>query len=160
MAKNLDQILTSYGAVGVVVEHPDNPRSGDPCRVGSLVGVALVDEQFGYDPGGSREMAGFHINKPYDPINAKRYMNGETPVSFQQNIWMMEVFNSDGSTTITPGSRIYYYDTGYDNIQGKTRHVIADPGGASAVVGVLMRESIEPYTVKRVPVMLTPGATV
>ena len=159
MAKNLDQILTSYGAVGVKVEHPDNPRSGDPCRVGSLVGVALVDEQFGYDPGGSREMTGFHINKPYDPINANRYMNGETPVSFQQNIWFMHVFNSDGSITVTPGTRLYYYDSGYyaDN---RDWHIIADPGGASAVVGILMRESIGPYTGKRVPVMLTPGATI
>ena len=154
MAKNLDQILTSYTAVGVAVDHPLIPRSGDPCRYGSLVGVALVDEQFGYDPGGSREMHGFHLNKPYDPINAKRYENGETPVSFQQNIWWMYVYNH-WSDPAPPGTKVYYAD---GNTQGGT-YITTDPSSADAFVGITMREAMPVGQTTRVPVMLTPGAT-
>ena len=157
MAKNLDQILTSYTAVGVTVDHPISgsdspPRSGDPCRYGTLVGVALVDEQFGYDPGGARELHGFHLNKPFDPINSKRYENGETPVSFQQNIWWMNVYNNDTSPA-TPGTRVYYNDSAAGT------HIWTDGTGADAVAGIIMREEVPPQQTKRVPVMLTPGAT-
>jgi predicted RecA/RadA family phage recombinase len=42
MAKN---ILQEHGdQLGVVVTQPASPKSGDPCRVGQLPGVAEIDE--------------------------------------------------------------------------------------------------------------------
>lgn len=153
MAKNLDQILTSYTAIGVVVDHPDEPKSGDPCRWGKMVGVALVDEQFGYQAGGPRELSGFLVNTPYDPINARNYDNGETPVSFQQNVWRLLV-HANGANA-GPGDKVYYHDTA-KTVGSVSTNLSTDSSGYNGFAGVIARESVTSDTIGRVPLMLLP----
>ena len=160
MAVNLHRVLTSYVASPITVDHPAAPKSGDPCRVGKMVGIALVNEQFGYSSGGYRELVGFHVNKPVDPINIGDYADGETPVTLQQNEWMMSVKNVDGANNAPKYTPVYYYDAdvaGVD-VSADGHIIIGVEIAANALVGMIM-EAIPANTTKKVPVMLTPTAS-
>ena len=90
----LHRVLTSYVATKVTVDHPASPKVETPCRWGTMVGFALVDEQFGYGSGGARELTGYHVNLPADPVSGGYYSDGDTPISFQQNEWVAPVYNA------------------------------------------------------------------
>ena len=138
MANNLHRVLTSYVAIPAIVDDPAAPKSGDACRVGRNVGVALVNEQFGYASGGYRELEGFQVNKPYDPINLNDYSDGQTPVSLQHNQWKLPVFNSGNAGAGAVGAIVYYYDT-LDGPAGDVNYhlVVGATTAADAVAGVL-----------------------
>ena len=139
MANNLHRVLTSYVAQPADVNHPPTPKSGDACRVGRNVGVALVNEQFGYGTSGYRELDGFQVNKPYDPINLSDYEDGQTPVVLQQNQWKLPVRNVGGSAAVN-GAIVYYWDTPVEAEANNTYNLtvgldLAAP--ADAIAGVL-----------------------
>ena len=137
MANNLHRVLTSYVAIPAHVEHPLAPKSGDACRVGRNVGVALVNEQFGYASGGYRELEGFQVNKPYNPISLNDYSDGQTPVSLQHNQWKLPVRNV-GANALVSGEIVYYYDDAADAEVNNTVHlVVGSLVAADAVAGVI-----------------------
>lgn len=109
MANNLRRVLTGYGGSPVFADHPALPRSGDPVRLGKLVGIALTDEQFGYQAGGTRELSAFHMSEPRDPVNGNNYEDGAVAVSFQMNEWRVPIHNL-GGTAAKPGTPVYYHD--------------------------------------------------
>ena len=153
MAKNLYKVLTAYGATPVYVDHPTTPKSGDPCRWGGMVGVALIDEEFGY--GSYLNDQGLMVNYPYDPINNQDYADGKTPVSFQQNIWTLTVWNATGSA-VGPGDLVVYRDASWTGAAGYIG-VASDPTVGDATVGVIWEGTVPIQLNAEVQVMLLPG---
>jgi predicted RecA/RadA family phage recombinase len=85
MTKYLDQ--HNGNILGqVAVTHPATPSSGDPVRLGSMTGVALVDEG--------------------DGGNAAT----ETTVDIGRRVWDLVVDDNE-SSGIAVGDVIYYHDT-------------------------------------------------
>ena len=159
MANNLHRVLTSYVAEPATVDHPAAPKSGDACRVGRNVGVALVNEQFGYQSGGYRELDGFQVNKPYDPINLNDYTDGQTPVVFQQNQWKLPVRNVDAALAKN-GAIVYYYDDPTDAEAANTINLIVGvglAGAADAIAGVIRQSIIADTTVNDAIVEIFPS---
>ena len=147
MANNLHRVLTSYVAEPATVDHPDKPKSGDACRVGRNVGVALVNEQFGYASGGYRELDGFQVNKPYDPINLNDYTDGQTPVVFQQNQWKLPVRNV-GAAAVANGAIVYYWDDPADAelLNSVNMTVGLDISAAADAIAGVLRQSLAANT--------------
>lgn len=84
MANNLVQ---SSPKISVAASHPAEPVTGDPVRLGSLVGVALTDEGEGGNAAAN------------------------TSVDFTPGkIWRLNVDDNEGSG-IAPGDKLYYHDT-------------------------------------------------
>ena len=133
MANNLRRVLTGYGGSPVRPSHPTatNARSGDPVRLGKLVGIALTDEQFGYQAGGSRALTGFHISQPRDPVNGNNYEDGEVAVSFQLNEWRVPIHNLGGSEA-QPGTPVYYHDADPSSVTTTARLFCMENGGQRA----------------------------
>ena len=154
--------LTSYVASKVTVSHPDKPVVEKPCRVGGMVGFALVDEQFGYQSGGSRELTGFSLNKPGNALTGEYYDDGTTPVSFQMNEWNCEIFNN-GAGIARQYSTVYYHDTA-DGPVGDVNYNLVIGGTVAdrrAVAGMLMSGSIAAGAVDKGAILLLcsqPGA--
>ena len=151
----LYRVLTPYVATKCRVSHPENPVVEKPCRVGGMVGFTLVDEQFGYGPGGSRELQGFHLNRPGDAISGTYYTDGETPVSFQINEWVCEIFN-DGAGTAAQYSTVYYHDTAHGPV-GDVNYNLVIGGSANdrdAIAGMLMSGPIASKAVDKGAILL------
>lgn len=85
MATNLVQHDPSH--IVAACSHPAAPNSGDPVRIGSLVGVALTDEG--------------------DGGNAAT----ETTVDIGKRIYRINVDDNE-ATGIAIGDKLYYHDTG------------------------------------------------
>ena len=155
MARNLHRVLTSYVAIPCIVDHPAVPRSGDICRVGTMAGLALIDEQFGYGAGGTRELSGFVVNKPINPIGSEGdYPDGTTPIMFQMNEVLVDVYNADAAAQADIGDPVYYVDTAEGPTGDLNYHSVAGGAGNSdAVLGVL-RESIAAASVKKAAVVM------
>ena len=149
----LFRVLTSWVATKVAVSHPANPVVEEPCRWGTMVGFALVNEQFGYGAGGSRELSGFHINLPANPVAGDYYEDGETPVSFQMNEWVAKIRNH-GAAAAVPGDLVYYFD---DPDNPAYPHLAVNPpdsiGAADAFAGML-KEGIPANTTADVVLLL------
>ena len=152
----LHRVLTSYVATKVTVDHPASPKVETPCRWGTMVGFALVDEQFGYGSGGARELTGYHVNLPADPVSGGYYSDGDTPVSFQQNEWVAPVYNA--GTAAADGALVYYYDVAQGPVGDVTYHLVvgATSGTKTAFAGVL-KESMTATTAADVVILLTPN---
>ena len=137
MANNLHRNLTGYSAIPVVCDHPAVPRSGDPVRLGKLVGIALINEQYGYGPGGYRRPIGnIYMSPPADVANNRRAEDGTTPVTFQMNEWRVTIKNADTSAVAPAGTEVWYVDAGED---GTT--LVANPTGTKAAfAGYIMEQ--------------------
>ena len=152
MAANQHRCLTSYVAVPRRVNHPDRPASGQACRIGKGVGVSLVDEQFGYAPGGSRPYPGFEVNLPANPIALGRYTDGETPVSLQLNEWKLPVYAIAAATVGDPD---FYVDVAEGPIGDVNYHlVIGGAGNADALAGTISEPMAAGATKKDAVVMI------
>ena len=158
MANNLHRVLTSYVAQPADVNHPLVPKSGDACRVGRNVGVALVNEQFGYGTSGYRELDGFQVNKPYDPINLNDYSDGQTPVVLQHNQWKLPVYNAGNAAAGAVNSVVYFYDTEVGPANDATYNLVVGAAGAADAVAGVLRSAVGAGTVvKEAIVEIMPG---
>ena len=156
MANNQHRCLTSYVAVPRVVNHPPAPKSGQACRVGKGVGVALVDEQFGYGSGGSRELSGFQVNLPANTTAIGYYADGETPVAMQQNEWKLPVYNAGGAAAAV-GDPVFYMDVAEGPVGDVNYHlVIGGAGNADALAGTISEPMAAGAVKKDAVVMIVP----
>lgn len=123
--QKLARRLTDYVATPCEVDHPAEPKSGDPCRKGRRVGFALTDEFF---PSYAFS-EGIYIRGAYDADGNRLYEDGETPVSFQHNEWYCSIYNA-GTTPAQVGDEVYYSDDA-QGAGGKTSHLVANPTDAN-----------------------------
>ena len=153
MANNLHRNLTGYSAVPVNVDHPAVPKSGEPVRFGKLVGVALINEQFGFGPGGYRRQIGnIYMSQPIDPASRTRIPDGTTPVSFQFNQWRLSVKNDSSGNEAGPGTEVYYVDEASDTLR------VNPTPTKTAFAGYLMDTIAADGTKADAIVLLTPAA--
>ena len=151
MANNIHQKLSEFTAIGVNCDHPAEPKSGDVVRVGTIAGIALTNEEFGYGATGYRkQLGGISIDQPYNPATNSRVPDGTTPVSFQLNVWRVPVKNSSSGDAAPVGSAVYYQDAGDPTC------VVNKSGAAQAFVGTL-QEALATDEEKTVPVLLQAG---
>lgn len=156
MATHLAKILypkEGYVGISVAATNPNDPKSGDPVRLKTLVGGALTDEQYGYgQPVGPRAvLGGLSVNLPYDAVHNRDYADGNTSISFQGNCWDWEVAKI-GSGDAVPGDDVFYHDTP----EGGSHLVVNGASAPDAYAGILM-DTVTTATKARVWVMLAPG---
>lgn len=79
--------------LAVAVSHPTAPTSGQPCRLGSLTGVAVTDEDT---------------------------TSGETTVDFGPAVWNLPVkgVNDAGNSAVAVGDDLFYVDADVDDGTG------------------------------------------
>ena len=154
MAKNLYRKLTETTATKVKADHPAVPKSGDPCRVGTVVGIALINEEWGYDPttGYRKQIGGISIDLPYNPATNSREPDGLVPLSFQLNEWTLPVTNPHATNKGDVGDPVYYQDAAADG----NHCVVNKVGAAQAFVGTL-REELAANSKGEVVVLLQSG---
>ena len=141
--------------VRIRIDHPPSPAIGQPCRIGSAVGIRTYDPL--YEEIQLHKERGESINTPFDAVTlAQLYTRGEVPVSFQHTTWRIRVHNP-ASTTAGPGEIVHYLDGLTDNVPtAETNCAVrpADPAPDSdAIVGLLL-EQVEPNATKDVHVLL------
>lgn len=137
----LYRVLTSYVATNLICDHPAVPAVDAPVRWGQMVGFAMVDEQFGYASGGARELSGFQVNLPANPVTGTYYTDGETPVSLQMNEWVCDIYNA-GAAAAADGAHVYYVDTAVGPAGDVNYHLVIGAAGAKdAYAGVLRNPS-------------------
>lgn len=105
MAKNVIHEIGDQ--LDVVVDHPASPKSGDLCRVGSKIGVALTDE---------------------------RADTGLTTVKFNGTVKVpVKGINGGGNSAVALNDQIYYVDADTPNASKKNSGTLA--GQAMQTVG-------------------------
>ncbi len=82
MARNL--VHSNPEHIEVACSHPTTPASGDPCRLGNLTGVALIDER----------------------------SDGLTVMDIGLRTWNLSVkgVNGSGNSAVAAGDTLYYVD--------------------------------------------------
>lgn len=162
MARNLHRVLTSYVGIPCMVDHPKDVkvRSGDIVRVGKMAGLSLIDEQFGYGAGGTRELTGFIVNRPINPIgNEPDYPDGTVPVMFQMNEVLGDVWNDDANNPAPVGTTVYYTDTADGPAADVNYHLVVGKAAAfDAVLGQLREEIPANSTKKGAVIMVVASA--
>lgn len=155
MANDLRRILSgSYVGTPLVCDHPANPKSGGPVRVGKLVGFALTNEQFGYQAGSYRTPIGdLPVNYPFDPVNNTDYQDGTTPVSVQLNEWDSRTHKVGGGDA-SVGDDVFYHDNPVDT----DVHLVVNgtAGDRTGYAGILL-STIPTATTREARILLLPG---
>ena len=94
--------------IRIRIDHPLSPALGQPCRVGTAVGIHAYDpfyEQVKQDLATGTSHSG-----PIDPHTMRHmYAGGEVPVSFQHNAWRVPVRNLATAIAL-PGEIVHYID--------------------------------------------------
>lgn len=112
MAKNIRREIGNQ--LDVAVSNPVTPASGDPCRWGSKVGVAL----------------------------ANKAANGLTPVKFDGTALLsVKGINGGGNVAVADGDQLFYTDADTPPISKKTTGTLV--GQAMGVVGTGATATIE-----------------
>ena len=105
--------------VRVRIDHPPSPALGQPCRVGTAVGIHAYDP-FYEEIKRDRARGTFHSG-PVDPHTFRQmYAGEEVPVSFHHSAWRVPVRNL--ATAIAPPGEIVHY------IDDLTDYVAPDQG--------------------------------
>ena len=78
--------------LSLICTHPASPSSGDPVRIGNLIGVALTDERTA----------------------------GDTTVDLGQGVYDLSVkaIDDDGNSAVAVGDKLYYVDADVDDGTG------------------------------------------
>lgn len=138
--------------VRIPVDHPMSPRIGQPCRVGTAVGIRV------YDPLYERLLLeSQQENRSHYPSEANHvYGNREIPVSFHHTTWKIRVRNLSSQPAI-PGEIVQYFDHLGEGAPGSITNCAVNPGSedhsADATVGLLL-EHIEPRDIADVTVLM------
>ena len=141
--------------VRIPIDHPQSPAIGQPCRIGTAVGIRTYDPL--YETIKQYEAQGLHINKPNDPATLQHiYGNQEVPISFQHTTWKIRVHNL-GGIVANPGEIVHYIDNLATVVPSARTHCAVHPGEpnpkASATAGLLL-ERIAPNHTTDVLVLL------
>ena len=142
--------------VRVKIDHPTSPDLGQPCRVGTAVGIHAYDPF--YEDLKQYLARGMSHSGPFDPHTLRpMYAGGEVPVSFHHTAWRVTVRNLATATAL-PGEIVHYIDdlTAHADARHSTNCAVK-PSDAefsgNAIVGLLL-ESVEAEATAEVYVLL------
>ena len=94
--------------VRVRIDHPPFPALGQPCRVGTAVGIHTYDPF--YEEVKRDLDTGISHSGPIDPHTFRNmYAGGEVPVSFHHSTWRVPVRNLATAIAL-PGEIVHYID--------------------------------------------------
>ena len=127
--------------VRVRIDHPSSPALGQPCRVGTAMGIHAYDPF--YEEVKQDQAKGILHSGPADPQTFRHmYAGGEVPVSFHHNTWRMPVHNLAPDVAL-PGEIVHYIDdhaTHADASHGT--NCVVKPSDSefngNAIVGILL----------------------
>lgn len=145
--------LPAYASyIAVPVDHPPDPRPGDLCRVGTVVGVMAynglyedVRQQFIEHP---------TLNLPTDPHTGQHeFGEGRKPISFRPAAHQTRVRNQTNERAL-PGSIVRYFDRPVGPASEEANAAVCEPSAAhDAVVGILL-EAISLHTTAKASVLM------
>ena len=140
------------GYVAIPVDHPDDPKPGDLCRVGTVVGVMAYNRLYEDVRRQLREHPA--LNLPIDQYTGQyEFGDGRKPVSFQPSAHHTRIRNQMNETAM-PGSIVRYFDRLVGPASEESNAAICEPSKThDAVVGILL-EAIPPQTTARASVMM------
>lgn len=132
MATN--EVFRSSTAINqsVTCSDPTTPASGDPCRYGSMVGVAQIAET----------------------------ADGLTTVAFD-GVWLLSVkgVNAGGNVAVAAGDRLYYVDADTPKISKKVAGYFVGVATEAVVSGTSYTGAITSGATATIPVRLTGAGT-
>lgn len=112
--------------LSLTCDHPTSPSSGDPCRTGNLIGVALTDER----------------------------TDGDTTVDIGMAVYDLSVkgVDGDGNSAVAIGDKLYYVDADIDDGTGFLSKKVAGyfagialeivPTGTTVTINVLIGPAV------------------
>ena len=138
--------------IAIPVDHPADPRPGDLCRVGTVVGVMASNRLYE----DVRQQLRDHptINLPIDPRTGQyEFDEGRRPVSFRPTSHQAKIRNMKNDTA-EPGSIVRYFDNPVGPTGEQAHAAICEPSAEhNAVVGILL-EAIPPQTTAQGSVLM------
>ena len=143
---------TNASYIAVPVDHPADPRPGELCRVGTVVGVMAYNRLYEDVKRQIREHP--TINRPVEPGTGQyEFDEDRKPVSFQPSAHRARVRNQMNDTAM-PGSIVRYFDRHLGPPNEQAHAVVCESSqGHDAVVGILL-EAIPPQTTVVAPVLM------
>ena len=135
---------TGASYIAVPVDHPADPRPGDLCRMGTVVGVMAYNKLYEDVRQQIREHS--TTNLPVDTGDGRyEFGEGRKPVSFQPSAHRAKVRNQTNEAAM-PGSIVHYFDRPVGPSGGQAHAAVGEPSAErDAVVGILL-EAIAPQT--------------
>lgn len=142
----------NVGYIAIPIDHPPDPRPGDLCRAGTMVGVMAYNPLYEDIRRQLQEHA--TLNLPIDPYTGHyEFGEGRKPVSFQPSAHQTKIRNQMNETAL-PGSIIRYFDQPVGPVHEATNAAVSEPSESpDAVVGLLL-EPIPPLTTAKASVLM------
>ena len=139
--------------IAIPVDHPADPRPGDLCRVGTVVGVMAHNRRYEEIRKQLQEYP--TLNLPIDPlIGEYEFSEGRRPVSFQPSAYQTIIRNEMNDAAAMPGSIVRYFDSAVGPANEQANAAVCEPSAShNAVVGILL-ETIPPQTTTKAPVLM------
>ncbi len=144
--------LTEDNYIAVPVDHPPDPKPGDLCRMGTVVGVMAYNRLYEET---KRQLQEYPtINLPIDPYTGEyEFGEGRKPVSFRPSAYRTRVRNQTNETAL-PGSIVRYFDRPVGPANEATNAAVSVLSVShDAVVGILL-EAIPPQTTANASVLM------
>lgn len=138
--------------IAVPVDHPPDPRPGDLCRVGTVVGVMAYNGL--YEDVRQQLLEQPALNLSTDPHTGQyEFGEGRKPISFRPAAYQTRVRNQANERAL-PGSIVRYFDRPVGPASEKVHAAVCEPSEEhDAVVGILL-EAISPQTTAKVSVLM------
>ena len=149
---NMTALPTEAGYIAIPVDHPADPRPGDLCRVGTVIGVMAYNRLY---EDVRRQLQGHPtLNLPIDPYTGQyEFGEGRRPVSFQPSAHQTRIRNHTAETAM-PGSIVRYFDRPLGPATEEANAAVYEPSeGHDAVVGTLL-EAIPPKATVKASVLM------
>lgn len=144
--------LTEDNYIAVPVDHPPDPKPGDLCRMGTVVGVMAYNRL--YEETKRQLQESPTINLPIDPYTGEyEFGEGRKPVSLRPSAYRTRVRNQTNETAL-PGSIVRYFDRPVGPANEATNAAVSVLSVShDAVVGILL-EAIPPQTTANASVLM------
>lgn len=145
-------LSANVGYVAIPVDHPADPRPGDLCRVGTVVGVMANNSL--YEKVRQQLKDYPTLNLPIDSTTGGcEFGEGRKPVSFQPSAHRTRIRNQTNETAL-PGRIVRYFDRPVGPSGEEANAAVCKPSVAhDAVVGILL-EAMAPRTTAMAPVLM------
>ncbi len=118
--------------------HPTSPSTGDPCRIGSMVGVALTDERSGGDTTVDFGPAVYDLSVKGEDDS------GSAAVSAGDSLFYVDSDINDGTGTLSKKTTGYFYGFALESVGSGSTDTINvkilpnnGPGGGNILAGVI-----------------------
>ena len=140
------------GYIAISIDHPADPRPGDLCRAGTVVGVMAHNRLYEDVRRQLQEHPALHL--PVDPYTGQyEFGEGRKPVSFRPSAHRARIRNQLNETAV-PGSIVRYFDCPVGPAGEEANAALCEPSARhDAVVGILL-EAMPPQTTAKAPVLM------